>query len=138
MSEEQSRSAGNWTTLEDESMLCGAGGWPVRITQGDLRVRGLRELLALVGELWVQGAGIDLAKLYEGADIRRVPLPPRPFERRRHWIEPGDASAPRGAATDEHQRGSKPTQHAGRYTSAQITDYLVGEIGVLLGGRQHA
>lgn len=57
----------------------------------------LDELFRGVGALWVAGAPLDPRRLH--ADGRRVPLPTYPFERRRHWIEPGRALSQASAAT---------------------------------------
>ncbi len=45
-------------------------------------------LLNTVGRLWLAGVQIDGAGFYAGQRRYRVPLPPYPFERQRHWIEP--------------------------------------------------
>ncbi|MEU5348352.1 acyltransferase domain-containing protein [Streptomyces sp. NPDC020766] len=44
---------------------------------------GARELLAMVGRLWVRGVTLDRTALDAGR--RRVPLPPYPYQRRRYW-----------------------------------------------------
>src|SRR5579864_6553426 len=44
-------------------------------------------LLAALGELWLGGVSVDWRAFWAGERRRRVPLPPYPFERRRHWIE---------------------------------------------------
>ncbi len=36
--------------------------------------------------LWLQGAAIDWGALHRGKGRRRVPLPPYPFRRDRHWL----------------------------------------------------
>src|SRR5690606_7249557 len=46
-------------------------------------------ILTAVGQLWNAGVEIDWKAFHGGADRRRVPLPTYPFERKRHWIEPG-------------------------------------------------
>ena len=45
------------------------------------------DALEAAGKLWLSGANIDWAKLYNGEDRRRIPLPGYPFERKRYWIE---------------------------------------------------
>lgn len=141
MREEESRFTENWMTRGDltefEELLNSATKRLVRFTAGKSCVWGLRELLALVGELWVHGTKVDFAKVHEGSEVRRVPLPPRPFERRRHWIEPHGATPP-DAAKDEVRLASKLAPHDSRYNTAQLTDYLIEEIGRLLGSPQHA
>lgn len=53
-------------------------------------------VLACLGQLWQLGVPIDW-RSFHGAARRRVPLPTYPFQRQRHWIEPG-ARAPAGGA----------------------------------------
>ncbi|GIE74977.1 hypothetical protein Aph02nite_09270 [Actinoplanes philippinensis] len=43
----------------------------------------ITEILGTAGELWLRGAPLNRAHLDTGT--RRVPLPPYPFQRRRHW-----------------------------------------------------
>jgi acyl transferase domain-containing protein len=51
--------------------------------------------LAALGRLWSWGAeGIDWNAVDPVAPWRRVALPTYPFERKRHWIEPGRATPP--------------------------------------------
>jgi len=47
-----------------------------------------RAAATALGRLWIAGAPVDWAT-WQGAGRRRVPLPTYPFERQRHWIEPG-------------------------------------------------
>lgn len=46
-------------------------------------------LLAALGRLWLEGVEADWDAIHSGARRRRVSLPTYPFERTRHWIEPG-------------------------------------------------
>ncbi|MBZ5596304.1 MAG: SDR family NAD(P)-dependent oxidoreductase [Acidobacteriia bacterium] len=46
-------------------------------------------LLNTLGRLWIEGAQVDWAAFREPDAGYRVPLPTYPFERQRHWIEPG-------------------------------------------------
>jgi amino acid adenylation domain-containing protein len=48
-----------------------------------------RSLLRAMGRLWVHGVDIDWSAVHAGTQRRVVSLPPYPFERRRHWVEPG-------------------------------------------------
>ncbi|HEX8150712.1 MAG TPA: amino acid adenylation domain-containing protein, partial [Pyrinomonadaceae bacterium] len=43
-------------------------------------------LAVALGRLWVEGVGFDKAALFGGGRRRRIPLPPYPFERQRHWV----------------------------------------------------
>jgi acyl carrier protein len=47
-----------------------------------------RARLEDVGRRWLTGAPIQWSSLYSAPPPRRVPLPPYPFARRRHWIDP--------------------------------------------------
>ena len=49
-------------------------------------------LLKTVGRLWLAGVEIDWSGFYADQQLRRVPLPPYPFERRRYWIDPPSSS----------------------------------------------
>ncbi len=57
-------------------------------------------MLAALGRLWLAGAPVDFSALHGTAPPRRVPLPAYPFERQRHWVEPG-TQAVASAQTDE-------------------------------------
>jgi acyl transferase domain-containing protein len=50
-------------------------------------------VLEALGKLWCAGADVDWAAFHEGYERRRIPLPTYPFERQRHWIEAGPATA---------------------------------------------
>ena len=59
-----------------------------------------------LGRLWLAGVTPDWVGLH-GTPRRRVPLPTYPFERQRHWIEPGarpEATAAGGEADDLARR----------------------------------
>lgn len=45
-------------------------------------------ILEGIAQMWVSGVGFDWDALHEGTR-RRVPLPTYPFERQRHYLEPG-------------------------------------------------
>jgi phthiocerol/phenolphthiocerol synthesis type-I polyketide synthase E len=44
-------------------------------------------VLRTLGRLWTRGGAINWASVYEESGRGRVPLPARPFDRRRHWID---------------------------------------------------
>lgn len=46
-------------------------------------------LLSTLGRLWLAGARVDWSGFHAHQRRRRVALPTYPFERQRHWIEPG-------------------------------------------------
>jgi acyl transferase domain-containing protein/acyl carrier protein len=52
--------------------------------------------LSTVGQLWLAGVKLDCAKLHAGQRRQRLPLPTYPFQRQRHWVEPGQANASAG------------------------------------------
>jgi amino acid adenylation domain-containing protein len=55
---------------------------------------GAEVLSHAVGRLWLAGVEIDW-QAYQGEEKRhRVSLPTYPFQRRRHWVEPGRQSLP--------------------------------------------
>ncbi|MFE1802782.1 SDR family NAD(P)-dependent oxidoreductase, partial [Streptomyces sp. NPDC059517] len=55
--------------------------------QGDVP-GGARQLLETAAHLWARGASLDRTEpLDSAAGRRRVPLPPYPYQRRRHWPE---------------------------------------------------
>ncbi|WP_186019656.1 SDR family NAD(P)-dependent oxidoreductase [Burkholderia gladioli] len=59
----------------------------------------LREALARLADLFVQGVELDWARLFEGQRYRRVSLPTYPFARERYWVpEGGNANAVAGAS----------------------------------------
>jgi acyl transferase domain-containing protein len=49
---------------------------------------GVAQLLEAAGDLWAHGAQIDLAEVTRRRG-RSIGLPTYPFDRRRHWLEPG-------------------------------------------------
>ncbi|HYC91020.1 MAG TPA: amino acid adenylation domain-containing protein [Thermoanaerobaculia bacterium] len=56
-----------------------------------------RVFLDALGRLWCHGARIDWARLWEGEDRKRVPLPTYPFQRQAYWISSGGLSRLPGA-----------------------------------------
>jgi acyl transferase domain-containing protein len=53
----------------------------------------LAVLLKTLGQLWLAGVQPDWRGFYARERRRRIPLPTYPFERRRFWVEPGEAGA---------------------------------------------
>ncbi|MFC5171871.1 type I polyketide synthase [Streptomyces mutomycini] len=60
-------------------------------------------LLRAAGQLWLAGRADPFPAM---ADVRRVPLPGYPFERRTYWLEPGTAQPGGGSA--QQRRGTLP------------------------------
>lgn len=48
----------------------------------------LETVLEALGRLWVSGIVPDWNGFYQQQNLRRVPLPTYPFDRKRHWIDP--------------------------------------------------
>jgi acyl carrier protein len=66
-------------------------------------------LMGSLGRLWLAGADIDWAGFYVRERRRRIPLPTYPFERTRHWVQPGEAAgSPLGGAVVSSARVSPP------------------------------
>ena len=51
-------------------------------------------LLTALGQVWKAGLPVDWDKFHQGQQRFRVPLPSYPFQRSRHWIEPGRSDQP--------------------------------------------
>ncbi len=67
----------------------------------------VQELLTAVGAVWAHGAPCEPARAYEGEARRRIALPTYPFERKRFWLEAGDARAARARdARDAREAGT--------------------------------
>lgn len=52
----------------------------------------LAVLLRSVGQLWLAGTPVDMARFLAREQQQRVPLPTYPFERQRYWIDPPTAA----------------------------------------------
>ncbi len=50
-------------------------------------------LLRALAEIWVHGADVDWAAMFEGSDARRVSLPTYAFQRERYWLAQGALGA---------------------------------------------
>ncbi|MFC0039506.1 type I polyketide synthase [Actinomadura rayongensis] len=117
-----------------DPLLDGTGLRPVRVAPDG--PSALAHLLLLCGERWVRGARVDFAAVLDGAPAGRVPLPAYPFERRRYWIDPGDPR-PAGPVAGDRLIDRFVPDDPGRNRQL-ITDYLVDQIGQVLGGRDRA
>ncbi|ARQ67526.1 type I polyketide synthase [Streptomyces marincola] len=87
---------------------------------------GRERLIANAGELWVRGLDVDWEALLDGHDLRRVDLPPYPFQRSRYWL-----NATAGGAGDPAGLGLGDTGHP--LLGAAVP--LAAGDGVLLTGR---
>jgi phthiocerol/phenolphthiocerol synthesis type-I polyketide synthase E len=143
MTEDEGRGPAVWTSRADATaslaaLLDGTGRHAAHLTPPDGEPGGLAHLLTLAAGQWVLGADLDFAAVHTGRDIHRVPLPTHRFERRRHWVEPGDHAAPAGAppAGDRLLARLDPAD-PGR-SAELIRDHLTEAIGRVLGGRHLA
>lgn len=53
------------------------------------RQSDVKFLLSTLGRLWLKGVQVDWQGFYKGQRRLRIVLPAYPFERARHWIQPG-------------------------------------------------
>jgi phthiocerol/phenolphthiocerol synthesis type-I polyketide synthase E len=106
---------GDWTLLE-----CGPGRQLTSLARMQLPRTGRAPLTSLpgpadqqgdlatvytaAGRLWTIGAALDATGF--GVPGRRVPLPTYPYERRRHWVERGNAAHP----SPPVQRAARPVE----------------------------
>jgi phthiocerol/phenolphthiocerol synthesis type-I polyketide synthase E len=141
MTEEEGRRVASWIPRTDDltglaELLEGAGRHPVRIAPEAGGPAGLAHLLTIAADQWVLGADVDFPAVHAGSETRRVPLPTHPFERRRHWAEPGSAAIRVPDGTGRLIARFDPAD-AGHNVEL-ITDYLVEEVGKVLGGRHRS
>ncbi|MFV2196813.1 beta-ketoacyl synthase N-terminal-like domain-containing protein [Nocardiopsis sp. LOL_012] len=54
-----------------------------------------RFMSTTIGKLWLAGVELDWPRAQPEPEASRVPLPPYPFERRRHWVDPAPAASGR-------------------------------------------
>ncbi|MFJ9773637.1 beta-ketoacyl synthase N-terminal-like domain-containing protein [Kitasatospora sp. NPDC101157] len=142
MTEDESRLPDSWSAAVApveglDALLAAEGRHALRLAPTEEGAAGLAHLLALAGQAWTHGAQLDFRAVHEGSDPRRVPLPTHRFERRRHWVEPGGhATAAAPAAADRLLARFDAEDPA--HNVELVTDYLVEEIGKVLGGRHLA
>jgi acyl transferase domain-containing protein len=138
MTEDESRLADSWMGGVDlsglDGLLSDGGRHPVRLAPVDGESAGLNHLLALAGAEWVSGAELDFAAIHADREIRRVPLPTTPFERRPHWVEPGSRSTAR--APEANQLITKLEAADEGQKVELVTSYMVEEIAKVLGDRE--
>ncbi|MGW0948216.1 type I polyketide synthase [Streptomyces sp. NPDC002623] len=143
MTEDEGRDPAVWTGPADptaslDALLDGAGRHAVRLSPPAGGPGGLTHLLTLAADQWVLGAELDFAAVHTGRDIRRVPLPTHRFERRRHWVEPGDHGARTEAAPAEDRLLARFDPADPQHNVELIRDHLTEAIGRILGGRHLA
>ncbi len=95
-------------------------------------------LLTLVGKLWLAGVALDWNKFYENETRNSLPLPGYAFQRKKYWIEAGDASAKsEPTALSEGKRPDisswfyiptwKRTIPAPQFSHGEVSYVLIGE-----------
>lgn len=80
---------------------------------------GSATVLGALGRLWIAGARVDWSGFHANEERRHVPMPTYPFERKRHWIEPGriEGAAP---ATEQTAGVAGPaSEPAGKTATAE-------------------
>ncbi len=85
-----------------------------------------QSMLGALGRLWSAGVSVDWTRFSSGEPRRRVALPTYPFERIRHWVEPGARSEPAfSSATGEARSLSNPVHSPS--ATVGIAAELVGD-----------
>ncbi|MFE2335669.1 type I polyketide synthase [Streptomyces coelicoflavus] len=143
MTEDESRDPAAWTGPADttaswDALLDGTGRHAVPLTPPDGEPGGLTHLLTLAADQWVLGATLDFTAVHTGRDIRRVPLPTHRFERRRHWVEPGDHGVRPDTAAAGDRLIARFDPADPEHNVELIRDHLTESIGKVVGGRHLA
>ncbi|MFJ4187798.1 type I polyketide synthase [Kitasatospora sp. NPDC089509] len=138
LTEEEALRAASWTPgpeqLADlEGLLADTGRHPLPLAAEPGGPAGPAHLLTLLADQWVLGAEVDFEAVHADRDRYRVPLPVRPFVRRRHWAEPAETAATAPTAGDRLIDRLDPAD-PDRGVEL-ITDYLVDEVAKVLGDR---
>lgn len=85
-----------------------------------------QSMLAALGRLWSAGVSVDWTRFSSGESRRRVALPTYPFERIRHWVEPGARSEPALSSATGEARSIFDPVHSPSVTVG-IAAELVGD-----------
>ncbi|PJN27395.1 beta-ketoacyl synthase [Streptomyces sp. CB02613] len=92
--------AGNPAELAGRLAAVAAGSVPGGVLIGAVSGRGTETGGDDPAERWVRGGAVDWQALWSYPRLRRVALPPYPFERTPHWLRPGTgAGLPSAAGT---------------------------------------
>jgi acyl transferase domain-containing protein len=78
----------------------------------------LATLVTTAGRLWLAGAQLDWSA-FHGGDGRKTALPTYPFERKRHWVEPGDFTSASTEAPAPATTPAAPGQPAAPHPGSQ-------------------
>ena len=76
-------------------------------------------LLSAVGQLWVNGVGLDWGSFYRQERRCRTPLPTYPFERRSYWLDPVPEQVVQAALDSQHSVAAN--------ASGRSSDRVVGQ-----------
>jgi acyl transferase domain-containing protein/NAD(P)-dependent dehydrogenase (short-subunit alcohol dehydrogenase family)/acyl carrier protein len=85
---------GPQSTLLGLARQCLGGAAMTYLPSLDPSLQDRETMLASAGQLFAQGANIDLLRIYPNGQHRIVPLPPTPLQRKRYWIESAATKAP--------------------------------------------
>lgn len=89
----------------------------------DERISDLAHILTNLGQLWMSGVEIDWNGFYADEKRQRLPLPPYPFESKRHWIETS------GSTFNE---SVKPVVEISRHEAPVISNELIQQAAATL------
>ncbi|HRL22439.1 MAG TPA: beta-ketoacyl synthase N-terminal-like domain-containing protein [Alcaligenes sp.] len=98
----------------DGSLDIRLGVTPGRMDASPLDSRSERKFLSPWADVYLAGASLDWARVYQGLAIRRAALPAYPFQRQRYWLQPSPNPAP------EQKTQSQP--RVVTYTQALVSD----------------
>lgn len=95
----------------------------------------LPTLMSTVGRLWLHGVQLDW-RGFHGGEPTRVPLPTYPFERKRHWVEPGnfEGVAADGASSNKPQSSATNRDGVEKVIQQQMA-VIAQQLAILRGGR---
>jgi phthiocerol/phenolphthiocerol synthesis type-I polyketide synthase E len=115
-------------------LLEGTGQIPLAVEPTDEKAAGsgLEALLRSVGQLWTNGVEINWSAVYADERRSRVPLPVRPFERKRYWVAPADRPDPASHARRAKLRWQVEAAE-GNARVQRVMDFIQGEIARVLG-----
>ncbi|OMI35155.1 non-ribosomal peptide synthetase [Streptomyces sparsogenes] len=91
---------------------------------------GDEALRAALAQAWVTGLRIDEACVTPPGPGRLVDLPPYPFDRRRHWLDPARDRDEAPAPAEAHRARSGPDAGEAGVEEAGVGETGVGETGV--------
>lgn len=120
-------------TICDTQIVISPDQLSLPVEPGDRNGEGscLNALLRRVGQWWISGIDINWSAFYSDQSCGRVPLPPRPFERKRYWI---DADRQERPSHSGRPKLKQQVAEAGGIARVQIVvDFIQQEISRILG-----